>query len=632
MLHLFRNKKEWLRWVLLFAIVAMGVTTVLLFVRTPSGLQGSMGQQEVAVVAGQKITAAEFRRYYQRLYDMYRQMYNLDKQSPELVKQFGIGQQALNQLIRQYAACYAAQQMGLSVPPGELISQISRLFQQNGAFVGAERYRQILSANSMTPTEFENSMRRDLLAQKLRDIMTDGVLVTPDEVRKNYAEANQEVKVRYVEFDPAQMKKEKVSEDTLKTYYDDHKEEFREPEERKFTLLNIPADPRKVEVTENQIQDELANIPSEQQVHARHILIRFGNDEAAARKKAEDILKQIKAGADFAEMARKYSDDTGTASKGGDLGFFGRGQMVPEFEQAAFSLKPGQVSGIVRSQFGFHIIQTIEFSGGSDAARRPAAEFNAKLKESLRQARELADKVDRELKSGASVEEVAKKYSLETVNTGFLDRTKGVPGLGLGGDFTNQVFSLAQGQISKPYESDRRFVIARVDEIKPSRLPDFAEVKTKVEEQYEQTMGQEMAQQKAKAFFDTLQKDRQESFESLAKTDGLSITTTGFFKKGATIDDNLKFSPEVQDQAASLDVGGVSTPIQVSNKYFVFQVAAKSPIDEKAFDSQKAQLTEQLTDQKRTQFFGAYVQNIVDTLRREQKIQINQDLFDRMTG
>ncbi|MEJ2082858.1 MAG: SurA N-terminal domain-containing protein, partial [Acidobacteriota bacterium] len=260
MLHLFRNKKEWLRWVLLFAIVAMGVTTVLLFVRTPSGLQGSMGQQEVAVVAGQKITAAEFRRYYQRLYDMYRQMYNLDKQSPELVKQFGI----------------------LSVPPGELISQISRLFQQNGAFVGAERYRQILSANSMTPTEFENSMRRDLLAQKLRDIMTDGVLVTPDEVRKNYAEANQEVKVRYVEFDPTQMKKERVSEDTLKTYYDDHKEEFREPEERKFTLLNIPADPRKVEVTENQIQDELANIPSEQQVHARHILIRFGNDEAAA--------------------------------------------------------------------------------------------------------------------------------------------------------------------------------------------------------------------------------------------------------------------------------------------------------------------------------------------------------------
>ncbi len=631
MLHLFRNRREWLRWVLLFAIIAMGVTTVLLFVRTPTGLQGSMGQQEVAVVADQKITAAEFRRYYQRMYDMYRQMYNLDKQDPNLVKQLGIGQQALNQLIRQYAASYAAQQMGLSVPPEELISEISRLFQQNGAFVGAERYKQILSANSMTTTEFENSMRRDLLAQKLRDIMTDGVLVTPAEVRKSYAETNQQVKVRYVEFDPAQMKKEAVSEETLKNYFDEHKEEYREPEERKLTLLDIPADPTKVKVTEEQIQQEMAEIPSEEQVHARHILIRFGNDEAAARKKAEGILKQLKAGADFAEMAKKYSDDTGTASKGGDLGFFGRGQMVPEFEKAAFSLKPGQISGIVRSQFGFHIIQTLGFSGGSDAARRPAAEFNAKLKESERQARELADKIDQELKDGATMDEEAKKYSLKTVNTGFLDRTKGVPGLGIGADFTDQVFSLSQGQISKPYQADRRFVIARVDEIKPSRLPDFAEVKSKVEQEYQQTMGQEMAQQKAKAFFDTLQK-KSESFEDLAKADGLSVTTTGFFKKGATIDDNLKFSPEVHDQAASLEVGGVSTPIQVSDKYFVLQVVAKSPIDEKAFDSQKAQLTEQLTQQKRMQFFNAYVQNVVDTLRRDRKIQINQQLFDRVTG
>ncbi len=631
MLHLFRNKKEWLRWVLLFAIVAMGVTTVLLFVRTPAGLQGTMGQQEVAVVAGQKITAAEFRRYYQRMYDMYRQMYNLDKQDPSLVKQLGIGQQALNQLIQQYATSYAAEQMGLSVPPEELVSEISRLFQQNGAFVGAERYKQILSANSMTATEFENSMRRDLLAQKLRNIMTDGVLVTPAEVRQNYAEANQQVKVRYVEFDPAKMKTEDVSEEKLRTYYDEHKEQYREPEERKLTILNIPADPRKAEVTEDQIQQEMADVPSEEQVHARHILIRFGDDEAAARKKAENILKQIRAGADFAEMARKYSEDTGTASKGGDLGFFGRGQMVPEFENAAFSLKPGEVSGIVRSQFGFHIIQTLAFSGGSDAARRPAAEFNAKLKESERQAKELADKIEQELKAGATMEEVAKKYSLETMDTGFLDRSNGVPGLGIGPQFTEQVFSLAKGEISQPYEAVRRYVIARVDDIKPARLPDFAEVKSKVEQEYQQTMGQEMAQEKAQDFFQAVQKGN-ESFEELAKQEDLSITTTGLFKKGATIDDNLKFSTDVHDQAAALDVGGVSTPVQVSQKYFVFQVVEKTPIDEKAFESQKAQLTERLAEQKRQQFFGAYVQNIVQSLRRDQKIQINQQLLDRMTS
>jgi peptidyl-prolyl cis-trans isomerase D len=637
MLPLFRKKKEWLRWVMLVVIIAIGLTTVLLFVNTPQGLQNSLGTREVAVVAGQPITAAEFGRFYSRMLDMYRQMYNLDRQDPQVLKQLRIGDTALNQLIRQYATSYAAQQMGLEVAPEELVSEISRLFQdpQSKAFIGTEQYKQILRTNNMTTSEFEAAMTRDLLAEKFRDIVTDGVIATPAEVRQRFLDTNQQVKVKYVSFDPQKLIGDQISDEKLQQYYDEHKEEFRLDEQREVTLLTVIVKPTDVEVTEEQIQAELANVPNEEQVHARHILVRTSptpseEELAAAEKKAEDILKQLRQGADFAEMARKLSDDTGSAAKGGDLGFFGRGQMVPEFEKVAFSQQPNQISDLVKSPFGFHIIQTLAKSGQADTTRRPAAEFNARLKEAQSETKALASQIEQQLKGGATLEDVAKEHSLETVKSGFFTRADGLTAIGGGRALTDEIFGLTVGGFTAPQETAAGETIARLDEVRASSIPSLDEIKEQVTAQYKEQQGNTLARERAFDFFRAAEQTK--SLDETAKTQGLSTVTSDFFNKGSNVDETLRFSPEIHDQAFSLDVGGISTPVLVAGKYVVFEVAAKSEVKEEDFENAKAGLADQLTNEKRMEFFNAYVQNVVDNLQSEQKIVINRALLDDLTG
>lgn len=632
MLPLFRRRKEWLKWVLLLVIVALGLTTVLLFVDTPGGITGGIGVQEVAVVAGNPITAAEFGRYYRRLLEAYREMYNLDRGDPDILRQLGVGQQALNQLIQQYATSYAAERMGLDVAPDELIGEISRLFQDNGGFIGTERYKQILRMNNLSPREFEEAMRRDLLAAKLRNILTDGILATPDEVRRSFLEQNQEVRVRYVAFDPATAGSGAIAEEQLREFFVERQDEFREEEKRRITFTHAYVAPTEVTVAPEDIEAELANVPTEEQVRTRHILIRTSPDadDEDALRRAEDLVRRIRGGADFEELAREHSDDTASAVRGGDLGFFGRGQMVPEFESVAFAQEPGQVSGPVQSPFGFHIIQTLEKTDQGDATRRPVAEFNARVRLSDERSKELAESMISEIRDGASLEEVAAKHSLEVVQTPLFDQFDGVPQAGLGPDFTARVFSAEIGDLVGPFGSAGRYFLARVDEVAPARVPGFEEVRDAVAERFERERGETLAFERANEFFaEALHED---SFEAVARRHGLSVVTTGFFRKGSNIDDDLRFSPEVHDQAFSLSVGEISTPITVAGKYFVFQVAEESDVDEFGFEREKASLQERLTEQKRNEFFLAYVQNVVSGLRRDDKIAINQRLVDDLTG
>jgi peptidyl-prolyl cis-trans isomerase D len=242
MLQLFRKKKEWLKWVLVLVIFGLGFTTVLLFVRTPNtGIMGGVGMQEVAKIAGHTVSAAQFRRHYQRVLEFYNQMYNLDKQDPAIVRQLGIGQQALNQIVNQYTVAEEARASGLSVTDEEVVEAISRfpVFQEEGRFIGSERYRQILQYSGMSTQEFEDSMRRDILSEKFRNVITDGIRATKQEVRQDFEEANSTVKVDYVVFDPAKVRVEDISDEKLLAYYEENQETFRETEKRKIKFVEV---------------------------------------------------------------------------------------------------------------------------------------------------------------------------------------------------------------------------------------------------------------------------------------------------------------------------------------------------------------------------------------------------------
>lgn len=637
MLLLFRKKKEWLKWTLLLVIIALGVTTALMFVNTPQGLTSGLGAQEVAKVADQPINAAEFRRFYLQLMETYRQLYNLDQGNSEIIKQLGIGQQALNQLVNRYALSYEASRVGLNVSDAELVEQISRFpaFQANGQFIGSEQYRNILRNNNLTPQDFEESLRRDLMTDKLQQIVTDGIRATSADARKDFLERNQEVKVRYVTFDPEKLQQEAVSDEALKTYYDENQDAFRKSEKRRIEYVNIYVAPTDVEPTEEEITAALSDIPDEEQVRARHILVRFdpNNPESAeeALAKTNGILRRIRNGEDFAKVAEKESDDTSSAVRGGDLGFFSRGEMVPEFESTAFGLEPGQISDPVKSAYGYHIIQTLEKSSQAEESRRPAAAFNARLKKAQEKADEVAKQVQDALSSGQEFGDVASSLGLEILDTGFRTQAEGFPRLiGSAGEFTNQVFNASVGEAVGPITSGWNRFIGVLKEIQAAELPEFDSIRTEIETKYRAEQADVLAKEAAFDFFHKA--ETADSFETAAKESDLDINETDFFKKGATIDDNLKFSPLVHDQAFSLDIGQLGTPVLVTGKYFVFQVTDKSEVDEAQYEREKPDLIKTLTTQKKAQVFQAFTQNVVTNLREEEMIIVNQQLLNDLTS
>ena len=404
MLPLFRRKKSWVKYVMSVVIVALGATTVFLFVGSPTGFMSGVGAQNVAEIGGQSISAKEFSRHYKRVYDTYNQMYNLNSQPPEIVQQLGIGQNALNQLVSQYAVVEEAQKQGIEVSPEELVQRIQDLpfFQVNGKFVGVEQYKLAVQSTGYSAPEFEAAVRREVMSEKLRNIMTDGIKATEVEARQQFVEANQEVSVRYVVFDPENIKPGDISDEAVQAYYQEHSEDYRIPEKRSIKYLSIERNIINVEVTEDEIREQMPEATEEEKVHARHILIRFGDDEEAARQKAEKLLGQLRNGADFVEMAKANSEDTANAASGGDLGFITRGMMVPEFEAAIFNRVPGLIKTVVRTDFGFHLVEILERLQG-DTAARAEAEFKARNLKAYRVAGELADQIHKEISDGESL-------------------------------------------------------------------------------------------------------------------------------------------------------------------------------------------------------------------------------------
>ncbi len=251
MLALFRKKQKGLKWILWIVILALGAGMILLFVSTPGNISSGLSGQEVAQVDGKSISIQEYNKQYQRLYEMYRQVYKLDRQDPEIIKQLGLKQQALNQLISEYAIESQAAKMGIGVSPEEIRQQITTLnvFQQDGKFIGFERYQQLLKANEMTVGEFENGVRRDLIRQKVMQVLTDGIFTSADEVKREYVSRNQEAKVRYVAIDKSAASAETIPEADLRQYFEKNKENYRTGEQRQVSYVFVQADPTKVKVS-----------------------------------------------------------------------------------------------------------------------------------------------------------------------------------------------------------------------------------------------------------------------------------------------------------------------------------------------------------------------------------------------
>lgn len=631
-----RRHKGWLKWSLALVVLTFVVFYIPDFL-TPTA--GAAPGEVLAEVDGQPITVREFQRRYQAQLQAYRNAYGAQL-SEELLRQLGIEQQILQQMIDEQAMVAQARRLGLRVGDVEVRERILAIpaFQENGQFIGEARYRQMLQFNNppLTTTEFEESLRRALLVDKLRTAVAGWMSVTDAEVDAEYRRRNEKVKLDIVPLTPEAFRDQvTVTDQEIAEYFEKNKERYRVGEKRRirYALIDVDRVREQATVPDSEIEAyynaNIAQYTTPEQVTARHILFRLdGEDEAAVRARAQAVLARAKAGEDFAALAREFSEDESNKDQGGSLGEFGRGVMVPEFEQAAFSMKPGEISDLVRTSFGFHIIKV---EAHTPASTRPLAEVRAEIEDQLRwqkaqqQAEALARTLDAQIETRADMDRVAAERGLHVQDTGAFLRDEPIDGLGPAPEVAAQAFSLSEGQVSPALRVSRGWVFVTPIGREEPRIPALAEVRDEVREDLVTDRAAALARERAGAIAATLQKA--DDFAAAARRAGLEVQTTDFITRGSPVPE-LGVSEEIDKVAFSLPVGAVSDPVSTPQGTAIIRVVERQDVTDAQIAEGRDALRDELVNQRRDRFFSSYMVEAKKAL----DIQVHPEVLERVLG
>ena len=634
MLDQMRRHMGWLKWSLGLVVLAFVIFYIPDFLR--GNAAGAALGDTVATVQGREITAGEFRRAYEAQLQAYRNAYG-GNVSEQLLKQLGIDQQILQQLVDQQAALVEADRLGIKASDEEVRQRIfsAPAFQENGAFIGEQRYQQLLRSQRppLTPAEFERSVREELVLDKLRAVLTDWMSTTDKELEAEYRLRNDKVKLAVVTFIADTFRPEATASDAeVAAHFTAHQVDFKIPEKRKVRYLLVDADAIRAKVTvpeasiERAYNEGIAQYTSPEQVRASHILLKTeGKDDAAVKAKAEDVLKQAKSGADFAALAKKYSEDEGSAKNGGDLDYFGKGKMVPEFDQAVFTMMPGQTSDLVKTQFGYHIIKLVD--------KKPAkvstlAEVHQQLHDQLAtetaraQAADLAQTIAKEVAKPADLDKAAGAHGLMVQESGFFARDESILTLGPSPEAVSRAFEMKVGDVSAPLQAARGFVFETVTAIQPPAMPKLEDVKDRVRDEVIKQKARDLSRQKAAAVAAKLKGSA--DFEKVAKAAGVEPKTTDLITREAPIPD-LGVAPEAMEAAFKLPAGAVSDPISTDNGTVVFKVLERKEVTPAEWTANVERFREEQKTATRNRFFGAYMTKA----RQGMKIELNREALQR---
>jgi len=634
MLDQMRRHMGWLKWSLGLVVLAFVIFYIPDFLR--GNAAGAGLGDTVATVQGRDITAGDFRRTYDAQLQAYRNAYG-GNVSEQLLKQLGIDQQILQQLVDQQAALVEADRLGIKASDEEVRQRIfsAPAFQENGAFIGEQRYQQLLRSQRppLTPAEFERSVREELVLDKLRAVLTGWLSVTDKELEQEYRVRNDKVKLAVVTFMADTFRPQATATDAeVAAYFNDHQVDFKIPEKRKVRYLLVDAEAIRAKATvpeaniERAYNENIAQYTSPEQVRASHILLKTeGKDEAAVKAKAEDVLKQAKSGADFAELAKKYSEDEGSAKNGGDLDYFGKGKMVPEFDQVAFTLAPGQISDLVKTQFGFHIIKVVD--------KKPAkvstlAEVRQQILDQLAsetaraQAADLAQTIASEVSKPADLDKAASAHGLTVQESGFFSREESIPTLGASPEAIARAFEMKVGDVSGPLQSARGFAFETVLAIQPPAMPKLDDVKDRVRDAVIKKKARDLSREKAAAVAAKVKGAA--DFDKAAKAAGVEPKTTDLITRDAPIPD-LGVAPDVMAAAFKLPAGAVSDPITTENGTVVFKVVEKKEVTPTEWAANVERFRDEQINDKRNRFFSAYMVKA----KQGMKIELNREALQR---
>ena len=637
MLDRMRQHKRWLKWSLALVCLAFVFFYIPAFVNDPGA--GVVPSGVLAEIEGRQITAADFRRIYLQQLQAFRTSAG-GEVSEEVLRQLGIDRQILQQMINEEAQLVEASRLGLTVTDAEVRERIVSLpgLQENGQFIGEDRYRQLLRFQNppLTPAEFEEEQRQSLLLERLRTALTDWITISDGELEEEYRRRNEKVRLSVVTFEPDDYRDEvEASDEEIAAHYAQNTDAYRVAEKRKIRFLVIDVEairatiPIAPEEVESYYNTNIGLYTSPGRVRASHILLRTEDkDEAVVRQRAEEILAQARAGADFAELAMRYSEDETTAEAGGDLDSFGRGQMVPEFEEAAFALAPGTISDVVQTPFGFHIIKVVEKTEETvqtlDEVREQITN-QLKLDQAQGRGTALAQTIATEVEQPADLETAAAARDLSVQESEFAASDEPILDLGVVPELSARAFQLEQGEVAGPISVPQGYAFITITAVQDPYDPPFEDVHDQVREDVIQRNAEVAAQEQAARAAVTL-KDAAD-FASAAEAADLTVETTELITRGSPIP-GLGISPEVDAVAFSLPNGQTSDPVQVSSTAAVIHVIERQDVTDEEFAAAQESLRSEILVERQNRFFNAYMSKAMQRM----SIDVDVDTLLQLTA
>ncbi|HXL22041.1 MAG TPA: peptidylprolyl isomerase [Candidatus Dormibacteraeota bacterium] len=612
-------------------VVAIGGSMLLYLVpQAPGG--GQEASDTLARIGDQTVSVAEVRQ----------QLGDIERSNPIPKPLEGLyAQQILKQMVFQKELEYEAKRLDIKVTNEEIADRIRQFLPSafnGGNPVAMDQYSaQVQARFNLTVPVFEELIRQGILDDKFRKLVTDGVSVGPSELQQEFAYRNQKVKLDYALIKPEDLEAKITPTDAeVQASYDKNKSKYTVPERRsvRYALVDVNQIRQSLQISDDQLKARYqANIQQYEvpnRVHVQHILfMTVGKTPAEVeevKNKAEDVLKQVKKGGKFDELAKKYSEDPGTRDKGGDLGWIVEKQTVPEFQTAAFSLPKGQVSDLVKTQYGFHIIKVLDketahtkpFDEVKDTLRAPLM-----LNEADKQASDVADKLAAAVRQSnkVSLDDLAKQYHMATGETHPAAATEPLIELGNSQEVKDAIFRQRVGELSLPMRTDRGFVIISVKDIQPTHPGSLQEVRDRVVADLKREKAGELARTNAELLAKRVKSG--EKFDAAAKALGLDPKLSDPIARNGSIPGAA--SGKQLSAAFQLKPADAGAPLNLGANWLVYQVAEKQEPNPADFDKQKKEITDSLLQSKRSVAFEAFRAALDERLKKDGKLKMMPD-------
>ena len=578
-------------------------------------------QRELLKIGNYIITVAEARNYYQNMLDRYQSTYG-ERLTEEMAKKLNLKERAVKELVNRVLLLQEARQLGLKVTEEEVEASIhsNPAFQKNGLFDKATYVRALQRARLATK-DFEANQKEMLLIHKLQGLILTSVKVSDQEVAEVYRQGFEKINLDMISLNPTDFRHVSMTPEELKDYFSKHKDQFKIPARVKIRyLLFHPQDYLKqVSVSAKEIEDYYENnkekFSQPKQVKVRHILIkadpRDKEGTEKARQRAESIREEAAKGKDFAQLAKQKSEDAGTKDRGGEIGFISRGMVVPEFEKAAFSMKAGEISGVIQTQFGFHILKVDEVR---EASTQPLEKVKGQVETLLktRKARgiayDLADQAFDQAYKDKTLDKFAGEKKLTVKETPLFSAEDKID---LDPKLKASALSMGKGDITPTLRAGETFAVLHAVEKQEPRTPELKEVEGRVKEALRKEKQKEKALAKGKEILEKLKKGA--DFKRLASQEGLKVEETGFFPR-ASAPPKVSASEDLRKALAALSLKNPypEAPIFQDEKYLILHLKEVKGIDSEQFKSQKENFRRGLLMQKQQAVLVNWLENLLE--------------------